>query len=81
MSLISNNQKNLIFSNAVARKFKLPSVLFDNQSFANILYGVYQVYRYSKYHLHNMTYTKNNDKVSQFGVQPYDLKPSQFWVG
>lgn len=73
MSLISNNQKNLIFSNAVARKFKLPSVLFDNQSFANILYGVYQVYRYSKYHLHNMTYTKNNNKI-----KPVNFKPSQF---
>jgi len=36
MSLISNNQKNLIFGNAVARKCKLPNIFIDNQLFANI---------------------------------------------
>ena len=44
MSLISDNQKNLIFDNAVAREFKLPNIFIDDQLFANILYRVYQVY-------------------------------------
>lgn len=78
MSLISNNQKNLIFGNAVARKCKLPNIFIDNQLFANILYSVYQAYRYSKYHLHNITYTKNNNKIKPVNFKPYDFKPSQF---
>jgi hypothetical protein len=40
MSLISNNQKKLIFGNAVARKCKLPNIFIDNQLFANILYRI-----------------------------------------
>lgn len=78
MSLISNYQKNLIFGNAVARKCKLPNIFIDNQLFANILYSVYQAYRYSKYHLHNITYTKNNNKIKPVNFKPYDFKPSQF---
>ena len=78
MSLISNNKKNLIFGNAVARKCKLPNIFIDNQLFANILYSVYQAYRYSKYHLHNIIYTKNNNKIKPVSFKPYDFKPSQF---
>jgi len=73
MNLPSNNQKNLIFGNAVARKLKLPNFFLDNQLFASSLYSVYQGYRYFKYHLHNMTYTKNNN-----GIKPVNFKPSQF---
>lgn len=78
MSLISDNQKNLIFGNAVARKFKLPSIFLDNQLFANIFCGVYRIYRYSKYHLHSMICTKNNNEINPVNFKPYDFKPSQF---
>ncbi|MEQ1447223.1 glycosyltransferase family 2 protein [Acinetobacter schindleri] len=78
MSPISDNQKNLIFGNAVARKFKLPSIFLDNQLFANIFCGVYRIYRYSKYHLHSMICTKNNNEINPVNFKPYDFKPSQF---
>lgn len=78
MNLPSNSQKNLIFGNAVARKLKLPSIFLDNQLVASSLYSVYQGYRYFKYHLHNMTYTKNNNGIKPVNFKPYDFKPSQF---
>lgn len=78
MRLISNNQNSLIFGNAIIRKLKLPNIFLDNQIFANILYSTYQVYRYSKYHLYNMIYTKNNNKIKPVNFKSYDFKPSQF---
>lgn len=75
MSLTS---KKIIYGNAVARKLKLPNIFLDNQLFSSAVYSAYQAYRYSKYHLHNMTHTKNNSEIKPVNFKPYDFKPSQF---
>lgn len=75
MSLTS---KKIIYGNAVARKIKLLNIFLDNQLFSSVVYSAYQAYRYSKYHLHNMTHAKNNSEIKPVNFKPYDFKPSQF---